>query len=59
MNHPQECASDAQRSRGKKIVVEIGGGIGMLSVAMGAIARRIYCRNDVDSCHRCGVMVHG
>jgi hypothetical protein len=26
-----------------KIVVEIGGGIGMLSVAMGAIAKRVYC----------------
>jgi predicted RNA methylase len=32
----------APRIRGK-IVVEIGGGIGMLSVAMGAIARRVYC----------------
>ena len=26
-----------------KTVIEIGGGIGMLSVAMGAIARRVYC----------------
>jgi hypothetical protein len=26
-----------------KVVVEIGGGIGMLSVAMGAIAKRVYC----------------
>jgi predicted RNA methylase len=26
-----------------KTVVEIGGGVGMLSVAMGVIARRVYC----------------
>lgn len=32
----------APRIQGKT-VVEIGGGIGMLSVAMGAIAQRVYC----------------
>lgn len=26
-----------------RVVVEIGGGIGMVSVAMGAIAKRVYC----------------
>lgn len=26
-----------------KTVVEIGGGVGMLSVAMGAVAQRVYC----------------
>jgi predicted RNA methylase len=32
----------APRIQGK-VVVEIGGGIGMLSIAMGAIAKRVYC----------------
>ncbi|SDG59695.1 hypothetical protein SAMN05216338_1001854 [Bradyrhizobium sp. Rc2d] len=32
----------APRIQGK-VVVEIGGGIGLLSVAMGSIAQRVYC----------------
>jgi hypothetical protein len=36
------CALLARRIAGKK-VVEIGGGIGLLSLAMASVAQRVYC----------------